>query len=584
MNLSVDRLKIKHSVVYLMVFALFVYIFRKIPLIQDAWAGQIYNSSTNFVNWIGRCFPLYFTLNGRIIATIFVGFFERNEWLLDLANAIFMTAIVYLLENLSTKKKNIFSISLSLLFVLLVSANIRTEVYFYATMIYIMPVVWFFSFIMYVPVYLKDRRISRFAVLCVLGILNAGWIEHCGFAYVFMVGISWLIYTVKNRKVNLRFTFFEFLNGITFLIMAFSPGLRLQRNLESSENSVITNIKLTLQAVIFEHKFFAFVLVIICAVYVGKTWKNKVAIIIYQTIAFAYALLFLNDIFSTYLGIKCFSHIGELDCLQKGYRGIICIGIASVTIVLLLIALCTAKQRKKMLFIFGTAIFSFLPTIFTPNFSYRTCFFGGILLMSLAEMLFYEINIEQKHVRDISNIILILALAVQIDLYMILTANISQIQEEREARIEQVKDKQRIGDWDYNKTLILPSFSPDLLYAGASPEPYYDIIHYNIFLNFYGLNPDTLVIFSNELNELRIEEDAHEIKMEVLQNEQIEQEKYTYVFYIMQGGQPIWASEETESRIITIETPNVEGQCYFRCDIIDQDGGVQEVYSAKLFQ
>ena len=128
----------------------------------------------------------------------------------------------------------------------------------------------------------------------------------------------------------------------------------------------------------------------------------------------------------------------------------------------------------------------------------------------------------------------------------------------------------------------MPRFSSNLLYADASPDIYYDPVHYKVFLQFYGLDPDTLVVFSNELDELRIETNTDEIKMEILQKGEMKQGEYTYVFYIMQGGQSIWSSGQIQSRIITTNMPKVDGQCYFKCDIVDKSGDIQEVYSAKL--
>ena len=70
--------------------------------------------------------------------------------------------------------------------------------------------------------------------------------------------------------------------------------------------------------------------------------------------------------------------------------------------------------------------------------------------------------------------------------------------------------------------------------------------------------------------------------MEILQKGEMKQGEYTYVFYIMQGGQSIWSSGQIQSRIITTNMPQVDGQCYFKCDIVDKSGDIQEVYSAKL--
>ena len=55
---------------------------------------------------------------------------------------------------------------------------------------------------LFVPKYLEDKNNKNFCILCILGILNSGWIEHCGFAYVLTIGLFWLIDLFKNKKAE----------------------------------------------------------------------------------------------------------------------------------------------------------------------------------------------------------------------------------------------------------------------------------------------------------------------------------------------------------------------------------------------
>lgn len=580
------RENVKQKGVYVAFFILFFCIFYNIPLVHDSWAGQVYNQSGNFFTWVISRLSGYFTLNGRIIAQIFVGFFERNKLMLDVANAFFMTALVYMMQKATNKKTNFFSAIFAVLLLLLVSNNIRVEVYFYATMIYVVPVMLFFAFLWYAQIYREQKwgtgRI-RFFVLCILGILNSGWIEHSAFAFVFVIGICWLKDVIKKRKINVRYTFFELLNGVTFLIMVLSPGLKKQRQFavgsEEKWRLIAANIAKIVQAIVFDHKFLMLMLILVCIFTIKQKVNKNLMGCLYQWILIIYAILFIINLLGMNVGIKL-PQFMEMNCLQENIWGTISVCIGIGLIVLLFIALIWGNEKNRLYFVYWVGVFSVLPIIVTPNFGYRICFFSLILITYLILDLFLSLKIEKKSIKIGIKSVVICALLVQIDMYSVLVANIADIQKERESRIELAKNKQRLGEWDYEQTLILPTFTQQQLYMGASPEPYYDYIHYSAFLSYYGLNGRTLVLFSDGSDELRTRIDDNNIYFSIFPDNE-NSESNTYNYCIMKDGQVIWNSGQTQENSFTTECPDESGNYYFKCDMIDDQGEIKEVYSAR---
>lgn len=580
--------KNSNYIMYMIIFLFFLLVFWKVPLVQDEWAGQIYNYSKNILQWIRSCVRLYSTLNGRIIAQIVVGFFERNEIMLDTANAVFMTILIGFMAKILNQEKRAYWMGVIWTMLLLVSTDIRVEVYFYATMIYLIPAVLFFGFMLFVRFYKNNSVVSdsmKFCMLCILGILNSCWIEHSGFAFTFIVGIYWVIDLVRNRRINVRFTIFEFLNIISFAIMMLSPGLRLQRQFIVSHDSffdlVLANIGNTVQAIIYDHKviFFFFICASIIVVH-QKSQKKKFITYIYEIILFLYSGLFGINIMYDELGISIPEAI-LLRSAQASWEygfGKSVLGI--VLIILLFIPLIFDERKKEIIFIYFVGMFSLLPGIATPNFAHRICFFAFVIIVFLSVNVIKEIKFESGRILVCLIAITYGILFVQVDAYSILIANIRKIQTEREHLIDSVKNEQRLGNWDYDKTLILPMYTSKQLYLGASPQPFYDPIHHQFFLDFYGLDPETLVLFSNYKNELYVSYEQGKTLFEIIP--EYPNLEYEYVYYIYNAGQVVWQSEQTALEMMETSILLDTGSYYFVCDMIDSNGGVTSVYSAYV--
>lgn len=222
MNLKCLR-KYMWMIRYGLIFVFAVYMFSSLPLIQDAWVGaEYYSSQENVVTAVRDAIISYNSDNGRVLAKIIVGFFERNKALLDLANSILFTVIVYW----STKiifgdrrlSKDCIGELVSFLVMIAIPVAVRREVYFYASMIYVFPILTFVLFLEYIQKIERNEQVStvKLVVLCVL---NAGWIEHVGLAFLSVLLVLFIWAFFKKKDYISVLTKGVVVSVLTFLIM-----------------------------------------------------------------------------------------------------------------------------------------------------------------------------------------------------------------------------------------------------------------------------------------------------------------------------------------------------------------------------
>lgn len=573
-----DRLKKeKDKLIYIFIGIFFIYIFKRIPLIQDAWVGgDFYSGQVNIFTAILATIKLYFTLNGRLIAGIVVAFFERNETVLDITNTVILMSIVFYITRIiwGRKNKNI-GILVSFVMLLLVANTIRTEVYFYATMIYIVPVLALLVFLD--ELYNLEIVTAKKRVLLIsLAIINTGWIEHTGFG--FLVALVFLVIIAYYRKnSNSRVLVESCIAGIcTFLIMIKSPGLSANRQFKTQGElvqMVISNIVYTIDTMITQQILMILLIVITSALIFFK--KRDFWGLVFNTIIAI--ILIINNV-SFYLGVELpnfliLKNIGDNRNIFIGW-GIIIFFIICIDVL--------KNNTNKVRFSFMAGIASLIPIIITPNFGYRICFFAAICLGFIIVENLKILLIEYDKIDKYIYIIILCLLIIRVDEYSLAVEKIHKIQKEREIILNEVYVEQKLGKWDYNETVIIPIFPPGLLYADASPQKYIDPIHYACFLNFYGLSEKTLVLFSNNQDVLNVRVSENKVYMcASLDNEQNSSIEYC----VENNGEIIDAVSGNYNEEVCIDIPDtLSGITRFYCKYNVDSGNEIILYAVKYIE
>lgn len=570
--------KIILPLIYMCVAGFWGLIYYRIPLIQDAWASNgIYNGEGNFINWVKSALLLYNTLNGRCIATIAVGFFERNEVVLDIACVFLLTLITFLYKK-CLSADNVFAPLYALLALLMVPASVRTEVYFYATMIYIVPVVSILLFAICLDRYLRNRnkrfgRIRCYIVLLFIGFINACWIEHTSFAFVLVFAALILYDAKKNRKLDVRLVIAEGVFAVAFIVMMLSPGLRLQREFAIEGKSTILiimdNLDIWFNILFLEQSGLLILLIGACVCFVlcnTQKFKSALARNIYVGTMLLWGAFTVRNFF--------LQDIPSISSIVKMLLIILFFVEVSLPIYL-------SDFRITFMIFYLTGLLSLAPVIATPNLSYRVCYYFFIMINFVTVGIWVESVTGILKLEVFAEFLLLVPLVIVIDSYCIVTYCIHDIQKVREELIEEAVRDQRTGEWDYNDVLVLPRFSPQQLYAGASPQKYDDRIHYQVFLEYYDLNPNTLVYFGDSYDRLKaIEDKKGGVTLTV--QPALNNIAYSYQFRMLNAGMVIEESEVIEETDYQFIVPDAPGSYYFSCVLTDGYGNSIVVSSPKI--
>lgn len=553
---------------YICLYAFFIYIYYRIPLIQDAWVGgRFYSAQENFFGAIKCALPLYNTLNGRLFAEVIVAFFERNECVLDVTNSIIFTLIIFFLEKIH-KKNYLFGGIVSTILILSVGKGIRTEVYFYATMIYLVPFLLLVLFLILLdmgPQY--DNREK--AIFLALGMLNSGWLENTGFGFL----IAYYMWGVINRKNNkLIYYIGAIINSITFFIMMKSPGLSANRTIYNPEISLYeliqSNLALVIKTLLVD-QWIITVFVLVMFIFILSKNKNK----------FAKGLIIFNMMLMLILVLNivaCWIGFNIPNCISLSNR-IVTIPFGICFLIILFGEIIFAGQTK-IIFPFIAGVASLAPCIITPNFGYRICHFASmmIIVIALYGLSCLEFEYSEKSYKYVITLLAIL-LIIMIDTYSLVVERINVIQKKRESIIDEVVIRQRMGEWDYDKTVVLPLFSDDL-YVQASPNKNIDPVHYDCFLSFYDLNKDTLILFSDSPDVLDVKINENKVHMEA---NIIGSQKIPVSYYIENNGVVQDESISDNFSGANFDIDNLSGDIKFFCTYNDGLTDIQ-LYSVKV--
>lgn len=577
----IKKNKLKTMIPYLLIFAFWMTIFGRIPLIHDAWAGNgLYYGSNTLINWIRSVLPLYNTLNGRMLATILVGFFERKECILDLVNAIFLTLIPYFYQKCFETPYKYIPLCV-LMALLIVPVGTRTEVYFYAACIYILPILYILLFYLYYRKYISNKiswTIKETIIFLVICYINASWIEHTSFAFMGMFVLLFSMRCWKSRHFDFKLFLFLCISGIGFVSMLLSPGLRINRTFsivnKKFSTQIFENIILLIRFLTTEQGLILFMLAVMCLLLTLK-WLSKVRNI------FLKILFLISPILWGVISIKEFVRPNSI-LLQLPNSLLLAMGLSLIIFLLqVLYIIYNSKSKLVLLIFYFTGVLSLVPVIVTPNFSYRVSHYFIIMINFITIGFILEYCQQKATYYHFMTGLMMMILFIFVDSYFIVTSKIQNTQNIRESLITDTVEAQRKGEWDYDNVLILPLFAPGQLYADASPQNFYDPIHYQVFLAYYKLDSKTLVWFGNSYDKLIAildKDNSMKLTIKPAHNNVV----YNYQYYMYNNGVLIEQSGITSSDTYCFTVPDQPGRYYFACSLIDDMEQVLSTYSPNI--
>lgn len=580
-----------------LIFVIFIILYRIVPMTFDGWLSKtvtpdnesfinkfvpsvktLYftvNGIGGFLNYIFIALKeLYLTNNGRMMSIIVSAILESfpTEIPLDIFNALLIVATYYglvlICEDKIKSKKNFFYGSILFIsLILFISEEMRHEILFYANTTYIAPIPLILFYFYFFKCYLKKEEKKNLVYMSLIGLAIGMWIEHIAAGFLATISIMLLFLFFKKHKSKWKLSLPVLITGLSFLIMMCSPGLRINRNLTATEVSFFTTVFTnfyTLYIDIISNNIFLFLVlyIIILLVFLVKKTKNikdyfYIGFLIFFIEIFVLTLCYRN--FSiTYLSFLNFFFPTEFTASN------FVIGLIMSVIILSLIIygifnIIKAEHKQIYIYLILINFMSLIPILLTPNTGARISSIGFMIFVCITILLLFKLFSLNRKLNKYINLSLLFILFLALDKTILMERRIFDVNQKRESILNSVVKKQELNEWDYSKYVFVPLYKiDDMPQQGA---PIQSSLHYILFLQSYGLDQRTNIIFSNHnvsaIQEITIKDYILSIKTN-LNNKELIKYKISYGTAYMQKeliytveNETDWTQDDFEIKVIS---------------------------------
>ncbi len=526
------------------IFWVFLIIYRIVPMTYDGWASKFaYASTGGIINFIYNIINvLYFTCNGRVISNIVCGIFESftSEIPLDIFNSMTMVIIFHLLykfyeKDLKDKKIFIYGSLLFTGIVLLISDNMRMEVLFYANMAYTVPIPLIILYYYLWKKGLSKKNNLYIFFLCLIGFSIGMWMEHIAVGFGLTISLGSIVLFLKKYKKRWKLLLPAVVTDLGVVLMMFAPGLNANRTIVSETpllEVIFSNFK-NLYVDIISHNLYLFLIIFIFLLLLSSKKENKKIIdYIFIIILSVINVLFLGTLIYRTFNITLLEFTNLLfPKIAYLFNIKTCLTMTFMILVLIIYGIFNIKNIDKKclyLYLLGVCLLSLTPLLITPNAGARISSIGFFIFACIAILLFFELSKNEFNIKLIK-VLTIVLIILALDKTILIGRRIYNVNIKRESIINSVIKKQEMNEWDYSKYVFIPIYKTgDMFRTGAICQ---DTIHYTAFLQAYGLNPRTNIIFSDHyvsaINEISIKNNKLQV-VNNLNNDELIKYKITY--------------------------------------------------------
>ncbi len=532
----------------LFIFLVFFILYRIVPMTLDGWASKAtYPLTGGFINYIVVGIKnLYMTCNGRVISNIFCGILESfsSEIPLDIFNALSLVVTFQLLYKINKKQiKNKSAIIYgSLLFtalILLISAEMRQEVLFYANMAYVVPIPLIVLYYFLFKKYYEEESNIYILYMCLTGFSIGMWMEHIAAGFAATVSLLSLFLLIKKYKHKWKMILPAFLTDLGFLLMLASPGLKANRTITNSVpflDTVIGNFKI-LYVDIVSKNLVLFLVLFMILFFITLAKKNKKAIdYIYMILTSILNALIVSTMLYRNFGTHPMTLLDTLFPVASylaTFKG--CLLASGIIIILMLFGIFNKRNAEKKfskniyVYLLMICFISLGPILITPNTGARISSIAFFMITCITLVLYFELsNMNEKINKYIEGLIIILVL-LALDGTIIIGRRIYDVTEKRERILNTILEKQEMNEWDYSQYAFLPIYNYGDMFNQAVVSQ--ASIHYTVLLQAYGLDQRTNIIFTNHyvsaVNGISVKDNKLHIETNLKNKEQIKY-KITY--------------------------------------------------------
>lgn len=493
------------------------------PMMYDGWAGPFYYQEFGgLISWIEYVLgPFRQWVNGRIASNFICGILESftSEIPLDIVGALVLTGILLCLFRLFDLRHKLAVSCLYTALLVFMPYSLRTYVVQIALLQYLTPVLFFLLMLLLLKRYENSGSCQAVALLYPLSVIACTWMENTSVAYGVILAVGCIRRMQRCKKIDWKLVGAVAVALSSGLFMVTAPGMTSSRITISGAQTFLSfapqrlyeHIKSIFLAFIYQGCLATMAMAMVLAIVSGlsaASFRGKRGVLSRAILCVANGGVFL---FSLLLGFytREFQYTAELQkgwyylmvsSIKWGYTVIVCIVVLLYILWLPInvLVLCKMDWELTALSLYGILLIAMiLPTnqigsrIYSPMYLVSSASACVVLARAVPD------EEEKGHCLTVYRAALICVCVLALDFQAQLCNRIKSIQDERMRCIELIRDAQFLGE-DKEQWYCLPVFNERDICQGGSTD--IGTFHYPQFLERYGLNPDTKILFTNDVS------------------------------------------------------------------------------------
>lgn len=539
-------------------FVMTLALLRVSPMMHDGWAGpSYYQQCGGLISWANYVLgPFRDWINGRVASNFFCGILESftSEIPLDAAGALLLTAILYCLFRLFPSKNRVPAALAYTALLILMPYQARTYVVQIALLQFLAPLLFLLLMLLLLRKYAAAQSGGTIAALYALCAVACTWMENSSVAYGVVLTVCSVSIMLKNKRVSWALCGAVAFSLLCGWFMVTAPGLQFCRAeavgvasiFAFSPQHIYAHITNVFEGYIYSGGLanLSIACILVISSFLSAVKKRG------QKGGRSKAMLCIANIAAAIAFFALCQYTGEFyyaSSINKAlYTYLIAEQPAFVCLVFLLyllwlpasvFILCGYNKYCGALSLYGlTAVLCVLPTnqigwrIYVPLYMVHILLVGVIVSQAPVP------QIAKHWSRRCFYVIITAVFVLAADYEFQLCERVSSTQQVRMDRIEELRRLQFTGQAE-DRNYYLPLFNErDIWLGGDFPIGTYSY-YYPLFLERYGLDADTKIIFG-EKEPISFDIERADLSGMSVHIENYEAGDWTYAFLLSYRSDP----------------------------------------------
>lgn len=615
------RQVIKKNLIFFIEFIIFFTWLVLIPPVGDRYIeGDIIYEIESSLRYIFGQIRWYCLANGRVLSNFFSFIVDGNIYIRALVNSMLITScsvLIYKIGVSLNEADECFTRVFSALSVFLVAWDIRNEVYFYATTLYVTS----FFLVLGVLYFVKKNEernltLAELKYLYIMVFLGGVWIENSSIALLGLFGSLLLYKYIKYKKVEKIYLKCLLIACFGFVFMLasslFARGGRLN-NSAAVANIQIRNVYRNIIEILVDNNA---ILLCLSVIFLLVIWINKEKIkgfilwfsawlvsCVYSVIIFLrqiYAIINTDLSESTNVQLIIGWEKFQSDVLDDFFTYFDLLYKYTIPFLLLLILVSLVyvffilERTGELLALLLMILLSGLIHILNINVGARIYSLAIYLLIALCAILMSQIKngmaVVSNKLKKTLMIFFVLTTIFVIDLDSFFVKRQVDVEKERLEIAKVIRERQLLGEWDFNQIVNFPEFTKDAmgrrmlieLEDGSSRvNPSNNDVYYKFMLQHYKLDEKTKILFNNKDAYILISKEKNSdgwVNLKLISANDYNDVRYCYV--IQKDGELCVYEEHLKEAQLSVAMDMDEVNEYtYLLYIMDNEGNIIDIIS-----